>query len=50
MKFFVKTFTGKQHAIEMDNTDSVEKLKAIIEKLEGVKADSQKLITEGNQL
>jgi ubiquitin-large subunit ribosomal protein L40e len=49
-KVGLKTLTGKMLAIDVENNTSVEEFKKIIQKLEGIPEDQQRLIFAGKQL
>jgi len=47
---FVKTLTGKDITLEVEATETVEKLKAMIQNKEGILPNQQRLIYDGKQL
>ena len=49
-RIFVKTLTGKNITVDIDLNETVEKLKYIIQNLEGIPPDQQRLIYKGYQL
>eukprot|EP00747_Dinoflagellata_sp_TGD_P182182 gnl/TRDRNA2_/TRDRNA2_36305_c0_seq1.p1 gnl/TRDRNA2_/TRDRNA2_36305_c0~~gnl/TRDRNA2_/TRDRNA2_36305_c0_seq1.p1 ORF type:complete len:112 (+),score=24.53 gnl/TRDRNA2_/TRDRNA2_36305_c0_seq1:30-365(+) len=50
MRIFVKTLVGKSLALDVDEADTVEQLKAEIQAREGTPQDQQVLIYAGRQL
>ena len=48
MQIFVKTLTGKTISLEVEASDTIENLKAMIQEAEGVQLDQQQLIIVGH--
>lgn len=50
MFIYIRTLTGKRLAAACYSSDTVEEVKGIVERIEGIPHDQQRLIFSGNEM